>query len=108
MISLDPPDSLEIVNGYKQNTSINEGTQIRLVCVSRGGNPLPSIDWEIETVTEPKANTTNTVVNTVESVLDFTLTRDFHQRPFICKTTNRAGSLTRNVSFNVSCKSLLF
>lgn len=94
---------MEIVNPFKQNATINEGTQIRLACVSRGGNPVPEIEWSIESMSNVTANTTHILMNTVESVLDFTITRDYHKRLIVCKSKNRVGTLSQNVSFNVTC-----
>ena len=84
------------------NKIINEGTRVRVVCVSRGGNPLPEIEWILDSKKLTPVST-QSIVYTVESVLDIVLTRDHHDKVLECRTVNKVGSLKKQVKFNVSC-----
>jgi hypothetical protein len=41
---LDPPGPPEIV-GYTEGETVRSGQDVRLECVSRGGNPLATVVW---------------------------------------------------------------
>lgn len=87
-----------------ENKVLNEGTKVRIVCVSRGGNPLPDIEWMLDSKTKLQPVSTQSIVYTVESVLDIVLTREHHNKVMECKSVNKVGTIKKQVSFNVSCK----
>ena len=43
-LRLDPPGPPEIV-GYTEGETVRSGQDVRLECVSRGGNPLATVVW---------------------------------------------------------------
>jgi hypothetical protein len=89
---------------FQTDRVLNEGTRVRVSCLSRGGNPLPEIEWTLDGTTKLKATSTNTMVYSVESTIDFILEREHHMRSLQCKAVNKVGSLTKQVVLNVSCK----
>jgi hypothetical protein len=72
--------------------------------VSRGGNPLPEIDWSMNGKSKLPPVSTQTIVYTIESTFDLILQREHHSKPLQCQTSNKVGALKKQVSFNVSCK----
>jgi hypothetical protein len=83
------------------NKVINEGTKIRVVCLSRGGNPLPEIEWYLDNK-KLTPHSSQSVVYTVESVLDLILQREHHNKVLECRTVNKIGSIKKEVTLNVS------
>ena len=103
MFVLEPPDTLEMSYSF-ENRMLNEGTKVRIICVSRGGNPLPEIDWSMNGKNKLPPVSTQTIVYTIESTFDLILQREHHNKPLQCQTSNKVGALKKQVSFNVSCK----
>lgn len=44
MLFLDPPASLTI-SGYEENTHIDAGAVLKLLCIATAGNPLANVTW---------------------------------------------------------------
>lgn len=44
LFSIDPPASLTI-SGYEENTHIDAGAVLKLLCVATAGNPLANVTW---------------------------------------------------------------
>ncbi len=86
-----------------ENKIVNEGSKIRVTCISRGGNALPEFEWSMGG-TKLSGAKTKSLVSTVESVYELTLERSHHNKEIECKAFNKVGSLTKKVSLNVSCK----
>lgn len=84
------------------NGMINEGTKVQIVCKSRGGNPLPEIEWSINSKKLSPVSS-QSIIYTVDSTFDLVLGREHHNQSLICKSANKVGSLQKDVSFNVSC-----
>lgn len=103
---LYPPDTLEIIYPQADKT-INEGTKVFVTCVSRGGNPLPDIEW---TFTDSNVKLTSfktqSIIYTRESVLELVLEREHHGKVLQCKAINKVGSLSKSATLSVSCKQL--
>jgi hypothetical protein len=86
-----------------ENKLLNEGVKVRVVCLSRGGNPLPEIEWFLDGK-KIQPSSAQSVVYTVESVLDLVLLRDYHNKVLECRSTNKVGSIKKEVTLTVSCK----
>ncbi len=99
----DPPDSLEI-NYANNNLTVNEGTKIRIMCVSRGGNPLPEFEWTLNGKTKLAPMSTQSIVYSVESTIDIVLKREHHGEMIQCQASNKVGQLKKFVNLKVSCK----
>ena len=99
---LYPPDYLEMRHSLEGKV-VNEGVKVRLVCLSRGGNPLPEIEWYLDGK-KVQPNSAQSVVYTVESVLDLVLQREHHNKVLECRSVNKVGSVKKEVTLNVSCK----
>ena len=86
-----------------QNLTVNEGTKIRVICTSRGGNPLPDFEW---TLTGKKMTplSTQSIVYTVESTFDLVLQREHHEQSLQCQAANKVGVFKKSVNLKVSCK----
>lgn len=82
---------------------MNEGTKIRVICTSRGGNPLPDFEW---TLTGKKMTplSTQSIVYTVESTFDLVLQREHHEQSLQCQAANKVGVFKKSVNLKVSCK----
>lgn len=102
---LYPPDTLEIIYA-NDNKTVNEGTKVTVTCVSRGGNPLPNIEWTLggKVINGAKAQS---IIYTSESILELILERGHHGQVLECRAKNKVGSLTKSVKLSVSCKNLL-
>ncbi len=74
------------------------------MCVSRGGNPLPEIDWSLNGKSKLQPVSTQSIVYTVESTFDLVLDREHNGRPLQCQAINKVGKLKKEVYLNVSCK----
>lgn len=90
-----------------ENKTLNEGTKIRVICVSRGGNPLPEIEWLLDGK-KLQPVSTQSVVYTVESILDIVLQREHHQKALECRSVNKVGNVKKQVTLQVSCKISVF
>lgn len=99
---LYPPDSLDI-SYASENLVVNEGTKVRIVCTSRGGNPLPDFEWTLNGKTKMSPLSTQSIVYTVESTLDLVLQRDYHETMIQCQASNKVGVLKKSVNIKVSC-----
>ena len=97
----DPPDSLDMSLKFV-NGMLNEGTKVQVACKSRGGNPIPEIEWSMNAKKLTPVST-QSVVYTVDSSFDLILGREHHNQSLICKAFNKVGSLQKEVSFNISC-----
>ena len=86
-----------------QNKSVNEGTKVRVICTSRGGNPLPEFDWSVLGKSKLPPVSTQSILSTVESTFDLVLQREHHGQMVQCQAVNKVSTLTKNVMFNVSC-----
>lgn len=89
-----------------ENKIFNEGSRLRLVCLSQGGNPLPEIEWNLDYKKTLKPVSTQSIIYTTESTLDLILQRDHHNQLIECKSFNKVGSLSKSLRLNVSCKFL--
>ncbi len=98
------PDTLEIV--YDQvNRTVTEGTRVLVTCVSRGGNPLPDIEWRIVGSGEKLAGArTQSIIYTRESVLELVVERGHHGKTLECKAANKVGEMKKSVVLSVACK----
>jgi hypothetical protein len=103
---IDPPDYIEMRHSL-ENKLLNEGVKIRVVCLSRGGNPLPEIEWFLDNK-KIQPSSAQSVVYTVESVLDLVLQRDYHNKVLECRSVNKVGTIKKEFTLNVSCKLLFF
>ncbi len=72
--------------------------------MSQGGNPLPEIEWNLEDKKKLQPVSTQSIIYTTESTLDFVLHRDHHNKLIECKSSNKVGSITKSFRLNVSCK----
>lgn len=89
------------------NKILNEGTKVRVTCISRGGNPLPEIEWILDSK-KLQPVSTQSIVYTVESTLDIVLDREHNNKVLECRSVNKVGSVKKQVTFNVSCKIFFF
>jgi hypothetical protein len=101
---LDPPESIDI-NYPLANMQVIEGTRVKINCMSRGGNPLPDIEWSL---TNSKAKLTplltQSIIYTTESTLELVLHREHHNQQLQCMASNKVGFIKKVITFNVSCK----
>jgi hypothetical protein len=77
---------------------------LRLICLSQGGNPLPEIEWNLENKKKLQPVSTQSIIYTTESTLDFVLQRDYHNQLIECKSSNKVGSVSKSFRLNISCK----
>lgn len=86
-----------------ENKVLNEGAKVRVVCLSRGGNPLPDIEWYLDGK-KLSAHSSQSVVYTVESVLDLVVQREHHNKILECRSLNKVGSVKKELQLSVACK----
>ncbi len=98
------PDTLDIIFEHV-NETITEGTRVFVTCVSRGGNPLPDIEWSIVGSDEKLTGArSQSIIYTRESVLELVLERKHHGKTLQCRAANKVGSMTKFVVLSVACK----
>lgn len=85
-----------------ENKTFNAGTKVRIECVSRGGNPLPEIEW-ILNGKKLTPISTKSIIYTVESTLDLILEREHHGKAIECRSVNKVGNIKKQVILHVSC-----
>jgi nephron len=95
-----PADTINMTysNDYM---NVMEGTLIRVVCISSGGNPLPFHEWSINNKTY-ESTSSQSILYTVESYLELTVQRDHHNQPLECKAVNKVRNITQQVILTVS------
>ena len=86
-----------------ENKSINQGTKVRATCVSRGGNPLPEIEWSLVDKTKLAGLKTESTMY-AESIYEFVIEREHHNQILECKAVNKVKTLSKSIKLTVSCK----
>ncbi|XP_061188981.1 nephrin-like isoform X2 [Saccostrea echinata] len=97
---LSPPGVPEIT-GYSSGQVIREGDTLRLLCVSKGGNPLPQVKWFRNNVEVDISHTTDPAQSMNEYL--FSVRREDNGAVYRCEASNTATSapLTAEVTLNV-------
>ena len=85
-----------------ENKSINQGTKVRVTCVSRGGNPLPEIEWSLGDKSKLTGLKTESTMY-AESIYEFVIEREHHNKILECKAVNKVKTLSKSVKLTVSC-----
>ena len=103
---LYPPEYIEMRHSLADRL-LPEGSKVRVICLCRGGNPLPDIEWYLAgKKLQPQSS--QSVVYTVESTLDLVLKREYHDRVLECRSVNRVGSIKKEFTLGVSCNLNLY
>lgn len=99
---LSPPGTPEIT-GYSSGQVIREGDTVRLLCVSRGGNPLPQVKWYRNSEQIDISYTTDSVDARSLNEYTFSVRRVDNDAIYRCEASNTASAapLTSEVSLNV-------
>ncbi|KAJ8316449.1 hypothetical protein KUTeg_006463 [Tegillarca granosa] len=81
----DPP-SEPIITGYSSDQEVRAGDNLRLICISRGGNPLAQVIWFKNDVTEDISYESGR--NRSENELSFQLKKSDNGAVFRCEASN--------------------
>ncbi|XP_048773345.2 nephrin-like isoform X3 [Ostrea edulis] len=99
---LSPPGKPEIT-GYSSGQVIREGDTLRLLCVSKGGNPLPQVKWYRNGVQKDISYTTDSADAQSLNEYLFPVRREDNGAVYRCEASNTASlsPLTTEVTLNV-------
>ncbi|KAJ8316232.1 hypothetical protein KUTeg_006246 [Tegillarca granosa] len=80
------PPSEPIITGYSSDQEVRAGDNLRLICISRGGNPLAQVIWFKNDVTEDISYESGR--NRSENELSFQLKKSDNGAVFRCEASN--------------------
>lgn len=104
---LDPP-SEPIITGYSSDEEVRAGDTLRLVCISRGGNPPAQVVWFKNG--ETKDSSYDSGSNRSENEISFVLQKSDNGAVFRCEASNPVTPqpLTAQVTLTVNCEYIIF
>lgn len=91
------------IEGYAAGAVLNSGDKLTLACISRGGNPLPSLSWynEDELVDSSSTSSTDGSLKETTNVYSFAVRPEDNKKQFRCEASNPIGSLSSEIRLNV-------
>ena len=99
----DPPGKPEIT-GYRNGEVVKTGDTVKLVCISKGGNPLAAVHWyRNDKQLDFSYESGN---NKAENELVFTVQPNDNYAVYRCEASNTVTStpLISEIKLNVLCK----
>ncbi|UYV83121.1 NPHS1, partial [Cordylochernes scorpioides] len=100
----DPPSEPSIL-GYQAGTPVRAGAVHRMTCVTRGGNPLPTVRW-FRGEREVPGTSTTTNDNVVSTELELVARESDNGAEFRCEASNTASAVPKSVSVRLTVHSV--
>ena len=91
------------IEGYVEGAVLRSGDKLTLACISRGGNPLPTLSWyqESELVDSTHSASSDGAIRETTNVYSFVVKPEDNKRELRCEASNPMGSLSTEIRLNV-------